>query len=191
MIDKPIILVDMDDTTVMTTQYWINELYERHGVQPLPALNEYNLTKRYPTLTRDQVMAPLREPGFFTKLKPQPGALDTIRDWLMHGYDVRFASVVYKDCITGYQDKLTWIENNIPEMVGRTIVHSNHDKTLLYGTVLIDDHPKHIEDAQWATPICFAQPWNAYLMDKRLYCMTWHQVAKTVDNILNWRGLSR
>lgn len=189
MARKPVILVDMDDTTCETSKKWEQILRDRHGVQPTRT-NIYNKVDQYPMLAKDQVLAPIREEGFFSSLEPREGSLDVIRSWLAKDYDVRFASVVYPDCHHGYADKLAWIEEHIPEMAKRTIIFSSHDKTFLYGDILIDDHPRHIEDARWAWPIVMGMPWNEHLDDTRMRASTWKLVDTLVNNILTWKGLA-
>lgn len=188
MLRSPIILVDLDDTTCETSKKWDEILFNSYGHDPADT-SVYDKVEQYPMLTEEQVMAPIREPGFFATLEPKQGAIEIIRDWLRDGFDVRFASVVYPDCPHGYGDKMEWIKKHIPEMAKRTIIFSSHDKTLLYGTILIDDHPTHIEDAHWPIPICMAAPWNEHLHGTRLRAAHWYGVDKHVRDILRWRGI--
>lgn len=188
MLDKPIILCDMDDTTCETSKLWDKMLYDRHGIMPQDS-TVYNKSEQYPNLSEEQVLAPIREEGFFANLEPKPHAVETILTWLRDGFDVRFASVVFPDCPHAYKDKMTWIQKHIPEMAKRTIIFSSHDKTLLYGSILIDDHPRHIEDAQWAMPICMAAPWNKHLVGKRLMANDWRELDNMVRVLLTWRGM--
>lgn len=188
MIERPIILVDMDDTTVETINYWTALLNKEHNLSPRTHGPLPDIKTWYPELTAEQVYEPLRAPGFFRNLKPREGALDTIREWLNAGFDVRFASVVYPDCPFGYADKLVWIDKHIPEMSNRTIIFSSHDKTLLYGTVLIDDHPTHIKDAAWPLPICMAQSWNTSVSN-RIRVDDWKQAKSVVNSYLRWKGM--
>lgn len=188
MLKRPIILVDMDDTVCETSKKWNEMLFNSYGHDPVDT-SIYDKVKQYPMLTEDEVMGPIREPGFFSSLMPKENAIHYMLMWLRDGYDVRFASVVYPDCQQAYSDKMEWIQEHIPEMAKRTIIFSSHDKTLLYGTIIIDDHPTHIEDACWPIPICLAAPWNKHLEEERLYAYTWLDVDQHVRKILKWKGM--
>lgn len=190
MLERPIILIDMDETTVRTSEYWTKRLKEEFNVEPKKELQKcYHVKEWYPSLSEEEVYSILYEDDFFEKLEPFDGALETIKEWLEVGYDARFVSVVHPQNKEGYKGKMNWIEEHIPEMLDRTCIFSSHDKTLMYGSVVIDDHPSHIEDARWAMPIIHDRPWNRNLL-RRKRAKNWTDVKMLVANHLQEKGLS-
>jgi len=183
---KPVILVDMDDTVCNLHAEWCSYLKYMYRVEATPS-NSYDKINWYPTLKPDQVFEPIRKPGFFQGLTPIAGALDAIQNWLDNDFEVKFSTVVYPDCLDVFKDKMLWIKKHIPDMARRTIMHTSHDKALLFGTILIDDSPKNIENAIHAIPICYDQPWNKHLRN-RLRAHNWTQVQEKVATILEWKG---
>ena len=110
-------------------------------------------------------------PGFFESLEPVEGALEALHELVSSGYDVRICTAPkksYQYCVT---EKLSWIERYLgKDFVRRTIL--TRDKTLVRGSILIDDKP-HVEGV--ATPewehIIFDTPYNRKIIWKRR--LTW------------------
>lgn len=188
MLERPIILVDMDDTAVDTRGYWQRRIKDKYNVDPVET-DEYDIRHHFPQLLGSEVMSVMMEPDFFENLEPKPGMIETIELWLESGYDVRFVSVVWPENKHGHASKMSWVLKHLPQMRDRVCLFSSHDKTLMYGSIIIDDHPSHICDARWAYPIVFDQPWNRHLTERRR-AQDWDQVFHIVKRHLGERGLN-
>lgn len=185
--NKPVIIIDMDDTIAETTSTWQARLKEKYGVDPVKEITEYNMKKFYPTLTDDQVYGIIREPDFFRILPPIEGAQEAIQDFISRGWDVRLGTVLHPDTKHGYVAKLEWVEEYLPDLAGKTIVFGGHDKTLIWGNILVDDHPKHIEGFRGEIPIIFDRPWNREL-EKRLRATNWKEAHQYIVQYMGYKG---
>ena len=55
-----VVLVDMDDTIVDLLSRWVSFLNETHGLSVNPEeITDWNISLFFPTLTKEQVFAPL------------------------------------------------------------------------------------------------------------------------------------
>ena len=69
------ILVDMDDTIESLASAWVDYLNARHGTTTkLTDITGWDISKAFPTLTNEQVYAPLFEDDFWDCVKPIDGA---------------------------------------------------------------------------------------------------------------------
>ena len=69
------ILVDMDDTIESLASAWVDYLNTRHGTTTkLTDITSWDISKAVPTLTNEQVYAPLFEDDFWDWVKPIDGA---------------------------------------------------------------------------------------------------------------------
>lgn len=126
-----------------------------------------------PTLHVEPLRALWYAPGFFASMDPILGALDTTRD-LMDRHDVFFCSAPLPRHATCAQEKLAWLDAHLGHAASQRLVLT-HDKTLVYGDVLVDDKPviTGVRKPDW-THVLFDQPYNrTYLHPQRM----------------NWEGL--
>lgn len=124
------------------------------------------------------------QPRFFRELEPYP----EVSKWLnllkekaaKDGRDVFICTKPLSGNQSCHSDKVDWVRNHLgPEWVSKVIMTS--DKTLVAGSVLVDDHPKvigHLEPS-W-TQIYMDQSYNKHLQGPRVF--GWSQ--QTIDQIL-------
>ena len=75
------ILVDMDDTIEQLLRAWIrtvNCLYGR-SVR-YDDIKDWDMTRAYPGLTRDEVYGVMRSKDFWLTVEPMPGAVEGLRN---------------------------------------------------------------------------------------------------------------
>jgi 5'(3')-deoxyribonucleotidase len=83
--------------------------------------------------------------GFFSALKPIPGAVQSIKLLHRSGYNIYFLSKSTWSRPTAWAEKVLWVQKyfNEPEFEQRLIISAN--KGLLKGDVLIDDDIRNKE----------------------------------------------
>lgn len=63
---KLTLLVDMDDVLECLVDAWCEELNRRHGTSVTTEdVDDWAIAKFFPTLTKEQLFAPLSEPSFW------------------------------------------------------------------------------------------------------------------------------
>lgn len=115
---KPIIYIDMDDTTAS----FIGD--PRHDWIPIePTYIDY------PAMHKE---------GFFRDLKPIDGAIENIKKLIASDlFEIYILSVPLYTNPHSYKEKAEWIIEHLPELSKRIIL--TQDKSLLKGNYLIDD----------------------------------------------------
>ena len=124
------------------------------------------------------------QPRFFRELEPYPEVskwLNLLKEKAANdGRDVFICTKPLSGNQSCHSDKVDWVRNHLgPEWVSKVIMTS--DKTLVAGSVLVDDHPKvigHLEPS-W-TQIYMDQSYNKHLQGPRVF--GWSQ--QTIDQIL-------
>ena len=73
------ILVDMDDTIECLLAAWVKVLNERYGRSVTTEdVTDWDVTKAYPGLAKEQVYGVLNEEGFWGRVDPMPGAAEAL-----------------------------------------------------------------------------------------------------------------
>lgn len=135
--EKLIVLVDMDDVLESLSSAWVCYLNNRHGtVVKLSDITDWDMARAFPTLTDEQIYAPLLEDGFWDWVKPIDGAQKYLRLLMEDGHKVVIVTASGYRTIRAKMERvlfkcfpfLTWDD---------VIITSN--KQLIKGDVLIDD----------------------------------------------------
>jgi 5'-nucleotidase len=107
------------------------------------------------------------EAGFYSRLKPIPGARAALKGMLKAGHDVRICTSPWVSNPTCASDKLNWVADHYgSHWAARVIITT--DKTLVHGDYLIDDKPliKGERTPDWEH-VLFTQPYNVDVADRR------------------------
>ncbi len=90
------ILVDMDDTIENLAEAWVAYLNARHQTSTsLSDITDWDISKAFPTLTKEQVYAPLFEDTFWSWVKPMKGASETLQKLIADGHTVLIVTSNY------------------------------------------------------------------------------------------------
>jgi 5'(3')-deoxyribonucleotidase len=168
MIEKKIVLMDMDGTTFDFDASFNRILKNDYGIEPLPPekLTSYYLEKLYPS----EVMPILDKiwitPGLFGNCLPYPGAIESIEE-IAKNNKVIFCSIPRWDNLTCVEDKKMLIRKYFGDNYVKTLKLVN-DKTLENGDYLIDDKPiiKGKKIPSWQQ-VYYNQPWNSEFNGKK------------------------
>lgn len=101
------ILVDMDDTIESLASAWVDYLNARHGTTTkLTDITGWDISKAFPTLTNEQVYAPLFEDDFWDCVKPIDGASETLQKLIADGHEVYSAITLLaeEDDLKGWKE---------------------------------------------------------------------------------------
>ena len=159
---KPILLLDMDDTTADLKHAWSRRILERHGFYTDPEKwTDWNLKNVLPREEAEAMYEVLREPGFFRHLAPLPGAMAGIRTLHKH-FHIIFLSKGDKYC---YRDKHEWIEEHFPFLLPDHHLILTGRKDCVIGDYFVDDAPHNLYQSPARTKIVFDAPWNRHVTE--------------------------
>jgi len=96
-------------------------------------------------------------PGFWSSLEPLPYAASVVKK-LVKNYDVYVATKPYPGSRNCFAEKVDWLNRYFP-FVGEEKLIFMHNKSLLKGDIIIDDHPDNLKDFK-GTTIVFDYPFN-------------------------------
>ena len=135
------ILIDLDDVLFPLLEPWVFSLNAKYCTNVLPSeITSWDIAKFFPTLTIDQVFQPLFNELFWKRLKPIPGAVETVKRFIQEGYNV---SVV----TASYHETISWKMNNLfkwfPFLKWDDVIVTHNNKTIK-GDILIDDAPQNL-----------------------------------------------
>lgn len=151
------ILVDIDDTIENLLQAWIcwlNAQYDQHV--NWWEVNDWDISKFYPGLTKAQVFEPLHQETFWYRVLPKYDATVYLRRLFDEGFDIylctstdyRNVKPKYEAIIKTYFPYIHW---------SKVIVASN--KQMIKADYLIDDGPHNLIGGSYKK-ILFSAPHN-------------------------------
>lgn len=106
-INKPTILVDMDDTLIDLLQAWVTALNEKHGLNVNPEdIDDWNISRFFPSLTRYQVFEPLFADEFWDTVKPKEDAVRYLKQLKDDGYKIYICTNTHYKTLKVKMDKV-------------------------------------------------------------------------------------
>lgn len=177
------ILVDMDDTIEQLLEAWVRRANEKFGRDvSLDEITGWNVAAPYSGLTREDIYGVTYEPGFWSGVKPMPGAAEALKHFMDEGHEVYIVTATeiehveekMKGLLFRYFPFLSW---NQVIITGR--------KQLIRGDVLIDDGIHNLEGGDYRK-ILFTAPHNRFY-DAEANGMTrvntWEEVVEIIDRM--------
>lgn len=139
---KLTILVDVDNVLEELTLAWVERLNEKYGTAvKLDDITEWDMTKFFPTLERDEVFSPLHEVELWESMKPMSGSIEYVKRLIADGHDVVIVTASHIDTIPmKYKLFLKKYFSFIPYS---NVIFTNR-KQLIAGDVLVDDAPHNL-----------------------------------------------
>lgn len=177
------ILIDADDVLEDLTPKWITYLNKKYGTDAnFEEDYDWDLSKIFPTLSREQVYDAEFEEELWDTIEPIPGAVEYVEKLLNDGHELyivtdtpyqivktKFEKVIFK-----YFPFLTW--NNC-------IITSN--KKMVKGDVLIDDGLHNLIGAEYRK-ILVSAPYNeAFDAEKNgmVRVKNWEEIYEAVSEM--------
>lgn len=134
---KLTVLVDMDDCIEKLSFAWSKYLNHKYGLNvPYEAVNQWDVSKAYPTLTKDQVYGPLLEDDFWDWVEPIDGAAEILLKLKEDGHDVLIVTASTYHTIKAKMEKVLF--RYFPFLTWDDVIITCR-KHLIAGDVLVDD----------------------------------------------------
>eukprot|EP00871_Galdieria_phlegrea_P001848 jgi/Galph1/2664/GphlegSOOS_G1363.1 len=196
LLKAPVILVDMDNVMADFDEEFTKRWRERHPEQETFDLSErkhFELEQNFEDQEKEEVIALMSEEGFFLNFPPVQGAIESVKNMIQHGLDVRICSAPlpfqWETCV---KEKYQWLRRHFGEdFLERLIIV--RDKTLVKGTLLIDDKPHVsgvVEKPEW-THVVFTRSYNTQMsgmndLHKLVYLSVLSRICKELENHLGF-----
>ena len=141
------ILIDIDDTIVDLITAWCDALNTQYNTSVKPSeVTEWNVQKFFPSLTNEEVFAPLCSNDFWKTVKPKKDAPAFVRLLINKGYkvylctstDYRNIKAKYENVIAPYFPYIKW-ENIIVA----------YNKQMIKTDYMIDDGIHNLVDGDY------------------------------------------
>lgn len=153
---KLTVLVDVDDVIWDFLSVWVQYLNRMSGKSfSIFDITEWRIDQFYPSLQQKQMMSPLSEKDFWSYVQPMPGAQDTLKKIIDDGHRVVLVTASGSDTL---KYKVRHLLSLFPFFSEKDIIIA-HDKSLIYGDVMIDDGPHNLEHTS-CVPVLFSRPHN-------------------------------
>ena len=134
---KLTVLVDMDDCIEKLSLAWCEYLNYKYSLNvPYEAVNQWDVSKAFPTLTREQVYAPLQENDFWDWVKPIDGAAEALMRLKGDGHNVLIVTASDYQTLRTKMDKVLF--KYFPFLTWDDVIITSR-KQLIMGDVLVDD----------------------------------------------------
>lgn len=168
---RPIIAVDMDDVIWDLMTSWVNFLNREYGLNVNPdSIRGWSVPEVFPTLTEDQVYAPLSDWTMWADVEPMPGACEYLKKLLDKGYNIYLVTATAPENV---EYKFRLIQQHFPFISWNNVVVMQNKK-LFRADALVDDGPHNLEDAP-CIRILFSRRNNEY------YDATAHGIIRAHD----------
>lgn len=152
-----VILVDLDNVLINTGEAWVAEINRRHGTSvDYEDVTKWEIEYLFPSLTHDEVYAPLTDGSAWDYVTPVDGAQEYVQKLIDDGHKLYIAT----------SSSLNTIGKKWREVIKKyfpMIPHNNiivaHNKQMIDADILIDDAPFNIVGGRYYG-ILFDAPHN-------------------------------
>lgn len=141
------LLVDMDDTIEDLTTPWVNSLNQTHGTSVQKKdINDWNLSIAFPSLSKDQIFAPISTAELWKRVTPLPGAPEYLKKLIDDGHKVVIVTASSHESIS-FKLKYVLFEY-FPYLSMKDVIVASQ-KQLIKGDVMVDDAPHNLEGGEY------------------------------------------
>ena len=177
------LLIDMDDTIENLCTALVPFLNKRHGTNvKYEDVNEWDLTKAFPMLSKAEVFAPFYEDEFWSIVQPLPGAQDGIKNLIDKGHDVFIVTSSFYETLRAKMDELLF--KYFPYLNwDQVIITSN--KQMIHGDVLVDDGVHNLIGGDYIG-VLYDAPHNRSFNEKEYGIARvhdWDEVVALIDSM--------
>lgn len=146
--DKNItILIDIDDVLNNLCEEWCNLLNNKYGCNvDYENVTDWDISRFFPKLTKEQVFSPLHTPEIWHKLKPKDGAVKYVKKLIDDGYNVFLCtSTDYRNIRPKFEGV---IQKYFPYIKWSQVIIASH-KQMIKADFLIDDGVHNLENGDY------------------------------------------
>lgn len=181
------ILIDADDVAETLQECWVDALNKRYGTTAsIEDVTDWDVTKTFPTLTKQQVFGVLQGSEVWANLAPMPGAQKYMKRLYDEGHELYIVTATdYRTC----RVKIERLLELFPFMDAEHIIIAHH-KQMVMGDVLIDNGPHNLIDGPYFR-ILFDQPHNRGFDEKKygMYrAVDWKQAYQLIQEHLVFKS---
>lgn len=174
------ILVDMDDTIESLASAWVDYLNARHGTTTkLTDITSWDISKAFPTLTNEQVYAPLFEDDFWDWVKPIDGASEVLQKLIADGHKVLIVTTSNYHTLASKMERVLF--KYFPFLTWNDVIITSH-KQLVNGDILIDDGIHNLEGGNYFKILMTAHH-NKNMMQKQMGCSVWERGLRSIQRL--------
>lgn len=178
------ILVDMDDTATWLLPVWVNWLNHKHNLNvDWHDIKEWDMSKFFPNLTKEQVFEPLHNEEFWDLVKPKDGAVEYLKKLIDDGFkvylctstDYRNVKVKFEKVIQKYFPYISWKQ---------VIVAS--DKQMISGDFMVDDGIHNLEGGRYRKILMNAPHNKSYNAEENgmFRANNWEQIYSYIKSVV-------
>lgn len=178
-----IIAVDVDDTICNLQEVVVDLFNKRFGSHyTLENFTEYDIMNVLPTQDAIVMKDIYGESGLYNKVKPMPGAQDTLEKLINLGHQVYLVTAAIPET---YGEKVAFIKRFFPYIDDGHIVSMKH-KHMFKADIMIEDNLQALLAGQHYHRILVNRPWNQSSKDW-VYginrCNNWSEIHEVVNKI--------
>lgn len=181
------ILIDMDDVLEDLVGCWISELNKKHGTTvTIEDVTDWKIAKFFPTLTNEELYAPLFDPDMWLKLEVMPNAPENVKRLIDDGHIVRIVTATHYGTVL---PKMKRFLEMYPFLTWEDVIIAS-DKSVINGDVMIDDGVHNLESAS-CIKLLFDRPHNrAYnaRANNMIRVKTWEEIYTEISRIAKMKS---
>lgn len=140
----------------------------------------WDLQKTFTDLDKFTIQQCLKSPVFWNNVKPQPGAVDTIKQFINDGYDVVVITAAWPPESLSIKFNMC-MQKHFPFINWKNVISTGR-KDLIDIDILIDDNPVNLVESHSATKLLYCYPYNEYAQNYNyLTCVkNWKEIKEVV-----------
>lgn len=173
----------MDDTLENLCETWVAFLNETHGTTVhADDIHDWDMTKAFPTIERQQVYDPLFNEELWKRVKPLPGAVKYLKRLIDDGHKVIIVTASDPNTVAIKLNNVLF--RYFPYLTIKDVIVASQ-KQLIRGDVMVDDAPHNLEDGDYLG-ILFSAPHNKLYQiksDSIIRANSWSEVYGIVQQI--------
>lgn len=178
-----VIAVDVDDTICNLQEVVVDLFNKRFGSNyTINDFTEYDIMNVLPTQDAIVMKDIYGESGLYNKVKPTPGAQDTLEKLINLGHQVYLVTAAIPET---YGEKVAFIKRFFPYIDDNHIVAMKH-KHMFRADIMIEDNLQALLAGQHYYRILMNRPWNQSSKDW-VYginrCNNWSEIHEVVNKI--------
>lgn len=152
-----VILIDIDDTIENLCEEWCNYLNKKYGCNVhYQEVTEWDISKFFPELTKEQVYEPLHTPEIWYQLKSKDEAVKYVKQLMDDGHNVYLCtSTDYRNVRPKFEGV---IQKYFPYIKWSQVIIASH-KQMIKADFLVDDGVHNLENGDY-TKILMTAPHN-------------------------------
>lgn len=179
------VLVDMDDTIESLLSAWVERLNRSFGTDVKPdEVSEWDISKSFPTLTKEQVYSPLLCDDFWYSVMPIDGASDALQQLIADGHRVLIVTTSAYQTLRTKMDVVLF--GYFPFLTWNDVIITSH-KQLVKGDVLVDDGVHNLEGGDYMKVLMDAPHNRSYDTEANgmVRVKSWGEAYSVITNLAN------